>query len=57
MGHPWRPGTRHTSSGENGGIVLFDTGRIVFDADKNPTFIAGRHPQFLGSTFCAALAP
>ena len=43
--------------GQNGGIVLLDAGRIVFDADGNPTFIAGRHPQFLGATFCAALAP
>jgi hypothetical protein len=43
--------------GENGEIVLLDAGRIVFDADGNPTFIAGRHPQFLGETFCAALMP
>ncbi len=42
--------------GENGEIVLLDAGRIVFDADGNPSFIAG-HPQFLGATFCAALSP
>lgn len=43
--------------GQHGGIVLRDAGRIVFDADKNPTFIAGPHPQFLGQTFCSALMP
>lgn len=43
--------------GANGGIVLLDAGRIVFDPDGNVTFIAGRHPQFLGATFCAALTP
>ena len=43
--------------GENGEIVLLDAGRIVFDAEGNPTFIAGRHPQFFGATFCAALMP
>jgi hypothetical protein len=42
--------------GENG-VVLLDAGRIVFDADVNPTFIAGRHPQFIGATFCTALRP
>jgi hypothetical protein len=39
------------------GVVLLDAGRIVFDADGNPTFVAGRHPQVLGATFCAALMP
>lgn len=43
--------------GEGGGIVLLDAGRIVFDANKNVTFLAGRHPQLLGATFCSALAP
>jgi hypothetical protein len=43
--------------GENGKIILLDAGRIVFDAADNVTFIAGRHPQFLGATFCAALMP
>jgi hypothetical protein len=42
--------------GEAGKIVLLDAGRIVFDANDNPTFLAGPHPQFLGATFCAALA-
>jgi len=40
--------------GERGKVVLLDAGRIVFDADR-PTFIAGRHAQFLGATFCSAL--
>lgn len=43
--------------GENGEIVLLDAGRIVFDSADNVTFIAGRHPQFLGATFCADLMP
>jgi hypothetical protein len=44
--------------GEHGEIVLLDAGRIVFDADGNPTFIAGPHPQFLGAAqFCVALLP
>jgi hypothetical protein len=43
--------------GEGGKIVLLDAGRIVFDADGDPTFLAGKHPQFLGATFCQALTP
>jgi hypothetical protein len=43
--------------GEGGKIVLLDAGRIVFDANDNVTFLAGRHPQFLGGTFCSALTP
>lgn len=39
------------------GIVLLDAGRIVFDANGDPTFLAGQHPQFLGATFCEALTP
>ena len=41
----------------DGKLILLDAGRIVFDAADNVTFIAGRHPQFLGETFCAALLP
>ena len=45
-------------AGENGGLVSHDAGRVVFDADKNPTFIAGPHPnQFGGQTFCPGLMP
>jgi hypothetical protein len=42
--------------GADGKIVLLDAGRIVFDANGDPTFLAGQHPQFLGATFCQALA-
>ena len=38
-------------------LVLLDAGRVAFDAEGNPTFLAGRHPQFLGATFCSALMP
>jgi hypothetical protein len=43
--------------GDGGKIVLLDAGRIVFDADGNVIFLAGRHTQLLGATFCAALTP
>ena len=43
--------------GAGGEIILLDAGRIVFDAAGDPTFLAGRHPQFLGATFCQALTP
>ena len=43
--------------GAHGEIILLDAGRIVFDQDKNPTFLAGQHPQLLGATFCSALMP
>jgi hypothetical protein len=43
--------------GEGGKIVLLDAGRIVFDANGDPTFLAGQHPQLLGATFCQALTP
>jgi hypothetical protein len=43
--------------GDGGKIVILDAGRIVFDADGDPTFLAGRHPQLLGATFCPALTP
>jgi hypothetical protein len=40
-----------------GGIVQLDAGRLVENPDGSVAFLAGPHPQFLGETFCAALAP
>jgi hypothetical protein len=40
-----------------GGIVQLDAGRLVENPDGSVSFLAGPHPQFLGETFCAALAP
>ena len=39
------------------GAVLMETGRVVFDASGNPTFVAGPHQLLEGdfSEFCAAL--
>jgi hypothetical protein len=39
-----------------GGVVLLDTGRLVFDGDFNVTFEAGPHQQLHGDfdAFCAA---
>jgi hypothetical protein len=47
----------HTHILDATGLVLRDAGRIVMDADGAVTFIAGPHPQFLGTTFCDALLP
>ena len=41
----------------NGGIVLLDARQLVFDADENLVRAPGRHPLFLGASFCDALVP
>ncbi len=41
------------------GVVIMDRGRLLFDADGNPVFVAGPHPALDGdfSKLCAALTP
>jgi hypothetical protein len=39
------------------GIAQLDAGQVVFDVDGNVDYVRGPHPQALGETFCAALAP
>ncbi|MEX1103695.1 MAG: hypothetical protein WED87_05575 [Dehalococcoidia bacterium] len=38
------------------GIVIHDTGRVVFDADGTIVFVAGPHDALEFDAFCAALA-
>ena len=47
----------HTLIKGDDGIVLRDAGRIVERPDGSIDFIAGKHPQYLGETFCEALLP
>jgi len=37
------------------GIVLHDSGQVVFNADGSIAYIHGPHPQLQGATFCSAL--
>ncbi len=47
----------HTHIRGDTGIVLRDAGRIVEAADGSIEFVAGKHPQFFGATFCQELLP
>lgn len=38
------------------GLVLRDAGHVLFNPDGSVEYIHGPHPQFLGQTFCSALA-
>jgi hypothetical protein len=49
-------GAQTLVKGEDG-VVLRDAGRIVKGPDGSVEFIAGKHPQFLGETFCDDLLP
>jgi hypothetical protein len=47
----------HTHVQGQNGVVLHDSGRIVEAADGTIEFVAGKHPQFFGATFCQDLLP
>ena len=47
----------HTLIRGEDGFVLRDAGRVVKGPDGTVEFIAGKHPQFLGETFCDDLLP
>jgi hypothetical protein len=47
----------HTHIRGDHGIVLRDAGRIVEAPDGSVEFIAGKWPQFSGTTFCQELLP
>ncbi|MGH3384788.1 MAG: hypothetical protein ACRDO1_09445 [Nocardioidaceae bacterium] len=46
----------HTHVRGQHGLVLRDAGHVLFNPDGSVEYIRGPHPQFLGGTFCAALA-